>query len=175
MTKNTKYLFIGIFFTLILISLLLYHERIFPYLKQRESLKVGVLFSSTGTMAKSEQAVINATLLAIEEINKNGGIDNKQIIPIVYDGESNWKKYAQLAEKMIVQDKVSAIIGCWTSASRKEVKPIIEKYDNLLIYPTQYEGAEESKNIIYFVNSKNRLVLEAYLYPKVDLNFVQFL
>lgn len=123
--------------------------------------KVGILFSRTGTMASSEQPVINATLLAIDEINAQGGINNKKIVSVVYDGESNGKKYAELAKKLIVEDNVDVIFGCWTSASRKEVKPIIEKYDNLLIYPTQYEGVETSKNIIYLGPTPNQQILPA--------------
>ncbi len=128
---------------------------------QKDSIKVGVLFSETGTMAESEQPVINAVLLAIDEINTQGGINGRRIVPVVYDAESKWKNYAQLAEKMIVTDNVKVIFGCWTSAARKEVKPVVEKYNNLLIYPTQYEGAEQSANIIYLGATPNQQIVPA--------------
>ena len=41
------------------------------------------------------------------------------------------------------------VFGCWTSASRKSVKPIFEERKHLLIYPMAYEGLEQSPNIIY--------------------------
>jgi urea transport system substrate-binding protein len=40
-------------------------------------------------------------------------------------------------------------MGCWTSASRKAVLPVMEQYNGMLYYPTFYEGLEQSKNVIY--------------------------
>jgi urea transport system substrate-binding protein len=44
---------------------------------------------------------------------------------------------------------VASIMGCWTSASRKAVLPVMEQYNGMLYYPTFYEGLEQSKNVIY--------------------------
>ncbi len=126
-----------------------------------DAIKVGVLFSQTGTMAESEQPVINAVLLAINEINRKGGVRHKRLVPVVYDAQSNWHQYAILAQKMILEDKVSVIFGCWTSAARKEVKPIVEKYNHLLLYPAQYEGVEESDNIVYLGATPNQQIIPA--------------
>ena len=46
-------------------------------------------------------------------------------------------------------DKCAAVMGCWTSASRKAVLPVFEQYNGMLYYPTFYEGLEQSKNVIY--------------------------
>ncbi|EKD75166.1 MAG: hypothetical protein ACD_44C00206G0005 [uncultured bacterium] len=129
--------------------------------KNDGEVKVGVLFSKTGTMANSEQPVINAVLLAIEEINTRGGIKGQKIIPVAYDAASNWKRYGTLAETMIKKDKVDIIFACWTSASRKKVKEVVEKYNNLLIYSTQYEGIEQSPNIIYLGTTPNQQIIPA--------------
>ncbi len=137
-----------------------YGDSYHPFLKNKD-IKVGVLFSETGTMVGSERPVMRAALLAIDQINQHGGIRGQRIIPVVYDGGSDWKKYATLARKMIVEDHVKVIFGCWTSAERKAVKPIVEKYDNLLIYPTQYEGVEESNNIIYLGATPNQQLVPA--------------
>jgi urea transport system substrate-binding protein len=150
-----------LFISIIVVALLLFYFLGYDRLTQNSEIKVGVLFSQTGTMAASEQPVARAVLLAIEQINKQGGIDGKSIVPVVYDGASNWKKYASLANKMLSQDKVKVIFGCWTSASRKEVKPVVEKYDGLLIYPTQYEGIEESNSIVYLGATPNQQLVPA--------------
>lgn len=126
-----------------------------------EPIKVGVLHSLTGTMAISEQSVVDATLLAISEINQNGGVLGRKIQPIVVDGKSDWPTFAAAAEKLITQDRVVTIFGCWTSASRKTVKPVFEKYDHLLIYPVQYEGLEQSPNIIYTGAAPNQQIIPA--------------
>jgi branched-chain amino acid transport system substrate-binding protein len=66
-----------------------------------------------------------------------------------YDACSSPAIYATLAERLIVQDKVNVIFGCYMSSSRKAVLPIVEKWNKLLFYPTLYEGFEFSNNIIY--------------------------
>lgn len=128
---------------------------------ETETIKVGVLHSMTGTMAISEKSVMDATLMAIDEINQNGGLLGRQIEAIVVDGRSDWKYFAQQAQRLIVEEEVSVIFGCWTSACRKTVKPIFEKYDHLFFYPVQYEGMEQSPNIIYTGATPNQQILPA--------------
>ena len=114
--------------------------------------KVGILHSLTGTMAISEITVVNAELMAIDEINNAGGLLGKKIVPVVADGQSNWGVFTQLAEQFTTPGSsmyVDVVFGCWTSASRKAVKPVFEKNSHMLFYPVQYEGQECSKNIFY--------------------------
>jgi len=114
-----------------------------------EPIKIGVLHSLTGTMASSEKPVVDATLLAIEEINARGGLLGRQLVPIIADGQSDPSVFASEAERLIRDEKVAVIFGCWTSSSRKVVKPIVEKYKHLLFYPVQFEGMEQSPHIVY--------------------------
>lgn len=110
---------------------------------------VGQLHSATGTMAISETGSIQAEQLAIDQINAMGGILGRKIKVIKEDGASDWPTFAEKSKKLLVNDKVAAVFGCWTSASRKAVLPIFEKENGLLYYPTFYEGLEQSKNVIY--------------------------
>src|SRR6187455_1359032 len=110
---------------------------------------VGILHSATGTMAISETGSIQAEQLAIDEINAMGGILGRKIKIIVEDGASDWPTFAEKAKKLLVNDKVASVMGCWTSASRKAVLPVFEKENGMLYYPTFYEGLEQSKNVIY--------------------------
>lgn len=126
-----------------------------------ETIKVGVLHSLSGTMSFSETPVKDAALLAIEEINAKGGLLGKQIEVVIRDGKSDWPSFAEEAEKLITVDKVSVIFGCWTSASRKTVKPVFEKHNHLLFYPVQYEGLEQSPNIIYTGAAPNQQIIPA--------------
>ncbi len=133
---------------------------------ERDTIKVGILHSLTGTMAISERPLVDALLMAIDEINESGGVTGQQIEPIVVDGASDWDTFAEEAESLITQEGVSSIFGGWTSASRKAMKPVVEKYGNLLWYPLQYEGLEESANIMYTGAAPNQQVL-----PAVDWAF----
>ncbi len=110
---------------------------------------VGQLHSSSGTMAISETGSIQAEQLAIDQINAMGGILGRKIKVIKEDGASDWPTFAEKSKKLLVNDKVACVFGCWTSASRKAVLPIFEKENGLLYYPTFYEGLEQSKNVIY--------------------------
>src|SRR5258706_2823143 len=110
---------------------------------------VGILHSATGTMAISETGSIEAEKLAIEQINAMGGVLGRKIKFIQEDGASDWPTFAEKARKLLVNDKVAAVMGCWTSASRKAVLPVFEKENGLLYYPTFYEGLEQSKNVFY--------------------------
>ena len=114
-----------------------------------DTVTVGQLHSATGTMAISETGSIQAEQLAIEQINAMGGVLGRKIKIIVEDGASDWPTFAEKAKKLLVNDKVAAVMGCWTSASRKAVLPVFEKENGMLYYPTFYEGLEQSKNVIY--------------------------
>ncbi|MAD00964.1 MAG: urea ABC transporter substrate-binding protein [Pseudomonadales bacterium] len=114
-----------------------------------DTVKVGILHSITGTMAISETGSVEAEMLAIEQINAMGGVLGRQIEIIQEDGASDWPTFAEKARKLLVQDSVAAVFGCWTSASRKAVLPVFEKENGMLYYPTFYEGLEQSKNVIY--------------------------
>ncbi|MDR0320734.1 MAG: urea ABC transporter substrate-binding protein [Treponema sp.] len=128
------------------------------------TVKVGLLHSLTGPMAISEMSVRDAEILAIEEINRAGGVLGKQIVYVEEDGASVPSTFATKAEKLVGQDKVATVFGCWTSSSRKAVKSIFEDYDSLLWYPVQYEGMEQSPNIIYTGAAPNQQIVPAIEY-----------
>ncbi len=100
-------------------------------------------------MAISETGSIQAEQLAIDQINAAGRHPGPQ------DQGHQGRRCLGLADlrrevrKLLVNDNVAAVLGCWTSASRKAVLPVFEKENGLLYYPTFYEGLEQSKNVIY--------------------------
>ena len=114
-----------------------------------DTIDVGVLFSLSGGLTIIEKSLHDATLMAIAEINAKGGVMGKQINPIVEDGASDPKTFNEKASKLVIEDKVSTVFACYTSASRKAVLPVFEKRNAMLFYPTYYEGYECSKNVVY--------------------------
>jgi len=110
-------------------------------------------------MAISEVSVKEAEELAIEEINAKGGVLGKKIEAVVEDGASDWPTFAEKARKLLSQDKVAAVFGGWTSASRKAMLPVFEELNGLLWYPVQYEGLESSKNIFYTGATTNQQIV----------------
>ncbi len=128
------------------------------------TIKVGILHSLSGTMAISEVSVKDATMMAIDEINAKGGVMGKKIEAVIEDGASDWPTFAEKAKKLIQQDKVAVVFGCWTSASRKSVLPVFESLKGLLFYPVQYEGLEQSPNIFYTGATTNQQIIPAVDY-----------
>ncbi len=132
------------------------------FVGQAAPILVGILHSQTGPMEISERSMIDAEVLALTEINKRGGLLGRRIEWVTADGRSDWPTFAREAQRLIEQEKVSAIFGCWTSASRKSVKPVVEQNDHLLIYPMAYEGLEQSPNIVYTGAAPNQQVIPAF-------------
>ena len=116
---------------------------------ESDTIKVGILHSLSGTIAIIEQSLHNAELLAIEEINAKGGVMGKKIQPVIEDPQSLVQVFAEKAKKLLLEDKVVAVLGCYTSASRQSVLPVFERNNGVLLYPTLYEAQECSKNCFY--------------------------
>src|ERR1700676_4204839 len=150
-----------------------------------DTIKVGILHSWSGTIAIIEKSLHDAELLAIEEINAKGGVLGKKIEPVIEDPQSLVQVFSEKAKKLLLQDKVVAVLGCYTSASRQSVLPIFEQNNGVLIYPTLYEAQECSKNcfytgavpnqqlddfVPYIINTLGRkkfyMVGSNYIYPK---------
>lgn len=127
---------------------------------KNHELKVGILFSLTGTTSITERGLHQASLLAIRHINENGGINGKTLVPIVEDVASDPYIAARKAEKLIISDQVTAIVGLYTSGCRKIVIPVLEKHNALLFYPTFYEGSEQHPNVIYCGSLPNQQLLD---------------
>jgi urea transport system substrate-binding protein len=129
-----------------------------------EPITVGVLHSQTGTMAVSESPVVDATLLAIDEVNHAGGVHGRPLKAVVADGKSDPEEFAREAERLLTEEKVAVIFGCWTSASRKAVRAVVERNSGLLFYPVQYEGLEHSPRVVYLGPAPNQQLLPAIDY-----------
>lgn len=139
-----------------------------------DTVKVGILHSITGTMAISETGSVEAEKLAIEQINAMGGILGRKIEIIQEDGASDWPTFAEKAKKLLERDKVAAVFGCWTSASRKAVLPVFEKDNGLLYYPTFYEGLEQSKNVFYTGQEATQQILAGLNWASKELGAKKF-
>jgi urea transport system substrate-binding protein len=124
-------------------------------------IRVGILHSLTGTMADAESPVVDAALLAIEEVNARGGVLGRPIDALVVDGRSDPGTFAREAQRLIDDEQVVTVFGCWTSSARRTLVPLFEARDHLLVYPVQYEGIEQSPAVIYTGAAPNQQILPA--------------
>ncbi len=130
---------------------------------ENSTVRVGILHSLTGAMAHSESVVKDAVLMAIAEINHSGGVLGKIIEPVIADGASQPNKFITQAQQLTQVQQISTIFGCWTSASRKAILPILEANNAQLWYPLPYEGLENSNNVFYTGSCPNQ-----YLEPALN-------
>ena len=130
--------------------------------------RVGVLFSRSGLMEVTESEHFFGTALAIQEINKAGGVLGREIEVIAYDPGSQPETFRKLADRLLTEDGASVTFGCSTSAERKAVLPAIERRNGLLWYPSLYEGFEYSPNVIYTgpAPNQNAFQLAEYIVRK---------
>jgi urea transport system substrate-binding protein len=156
-------------------------------------IKVGLLFSLTGTTAVVEKSLHDASLMAIDEINAAGGVNGMKITPVIEDPASDPATFADKANKLVLNDRCVSVFGSYTSASRKAVLPVFERRKGLYWYPTLYEGRECSKNVMYtgavpnqqqkdFIpwlvknfGKKFYLIGSNYIYPKEENNVCKIL
>jgi urea transport system substrate-binding protein len=129
-----------------------------------DAIKIGILHSLSGTLTVSERPLQQVLVMLIEQLNNAGGLLGRPVEAVILNPCSHAETYAELAMTMLKQHKVAAIFGCWTSASRKCVIPVIERENGLLFYPSQYEGEEESQNVYYLGATPRQQALPAIDY-----------
>lgn len=122
-------------------------------------IRIGVLYSRSGVTSAAELTQLQATMLAAEEINLAGGVLGREVELVCLDPQCQPRRYADLAEQLILEHRVRIIVGCYMSSTRKAVIPIVERHNALLFYATPYEGFEYSRNVIYTGAAPNQNTL----------------
>lgn len=138
-----------------------------------DTIKIGLVFSLTGSTAITEECMYNSAVLAIEQINEAGGINGKTIEYVVKDYATDADTAVKVVKELILEDEVCAIVGLYTSASRVAVEPVLEEYEIPLVYPTFYEGETPNEYVIYTGSVPNQQgdYFIPYLYENVSTNF----
>jgi urea transport system substrate-binding protein len=121
-------------------------------------IRIGLLFSTSGPYATIGRAMLNGALLAIDEVNADPGFAFA-LRPVSVDPGGRNTEYAAAAQRFLTGERLTHVVGCYTSSSRKEVLPLFEKYDGLLWYPSHYEGFESSENVVYTGAAPNQHIL----------------
>ncbi len=102
--------------------------------------KLGNILDKTGGLNIYCLGQIDATALAIDELNAAGGLIDRPVQLLFYDSQSNNQLNAEYATKALLQDKVDILMGGVTSSSREVMRPIVHRYKGLYFYNSLYEG-----------------------------------
>jgi branched-chain amino acid transport system substrate-binding protein len=111
-------------------------------------IRIGLLEDQSGEIALFTMPKVRGTELAVEEINKAGGIMGRQLELIAYDPQFDNAKFQEFTRRLLERDKVDVLFAGATSASREAVRPIVDRTDTLYFYTNQYEGGVCDGNMI---------------------------
>ena len=100
-----------------------------------KTFKLGYDLELSGGVAAYGNAGKNGANLAVDEINKAGGINGKQITVISKDNKSDNAEAATVVSNLINNDKVNAVIGSMTSGAVKSMTPNVTKGAVPLVTP----------------------------------------
>lgn len=89
-------------------------------------LYIGSANPMTGDSAQFGDMKVKAIELALDEINKQGGIDGKQVKLIAGDDTGNPKEAPNVAQKFAGDNKILAVIGHWNSSCTLAARGIYE-------------------------------------------------
>ena len=185
--KFTTFLYVIIF--ILFIITLVYN--IYKKLKQK-TIYVGCLYSKTGVIGEASydnyKIIVDSFKYAVKKYECN-----INIIPIYTDLGDNLDNFSKWVEECVKKYNIKYFFGCWRSDERRQVIPILEKYNLKLFYPLQYEGFESSNNVYYFGACPNQQIIPGlkymfdtyyyykevyvigsdYSYPQISLKLIQ--
>jgi len=92
-----------------------------------DKIKLGLNYELSGGVASYGQSSVDGIVMAIEEINKAGGVLGKEIELIRLDNKSDAAEATSVATRLVTQDKVVAILGPATSGAFKATIPVATK------------------------------------------------
>jgi branched-chain amino acid transport system substrate-binding protein len=125
---------------------------------KKPSIPLGLVFSQSGPYAMMAGEMLKSARMAIDEINQSREFDFT-FTPHLRDPGGVVAAYHNACADLIREEQVEHIVGCYTSASRKQVIPIVERTERLLWHPARYEGFESSDNVIYVGAAPNHNVV----------------
>ena len=106
-----------------------------------KTIKIGGNFELSGAVAAYGEAENEGVKLAVEEINKDGGIDGKKIEYVSKDNKSDNNEAASVAANLTTKDEVVAIVGPATSGATKATLPNLTKAKTPAVTPSGTDDA----------------------------------
>jgi urea transport system substrate-binding protein len=111
-----------------------------------KTIKMDVILDQSGGLDIYGKPMVDTTKLAVEEINKAGGLLGQQIDLTIYDPQSNIQFYTQYATKAAARDRAQVVHAGITSASREAIRPTLDRFKTLYFYNVLYEGGVCDRN-----------------------------
>ena len=113
----------------------------------QDTIKIAGIVDQTGGLDIYGKPMVDTMKMAVDEINAAGGLLGQQIELIMYDPQSTIQFYTQYATQAATRDRVAAVHGGITSASREAIRPTLDRFQTLYFYNVQYEGGVCDRNV----------------------------
>ena len=107
---------------------------------EAKEIKIGAIFDLSGGLNVYGVQQSKALHLAVEDINRKGGLYGNKVKVIEYDSQSELSKYTQYANTLIRKDKITALFAGLTSSSREALRPLARRAKLPYFYGSLYEG-----------------------------------
>jgi len=115
--------------------------------KVPEPIVVGSILDETGPLNVYGKPMVQATRLAVAQINAAGGVLGRPLKLVEYDAQSDNAKYTTYANQLALRDKAAVIMGGIASSARDAVRPVAKRHGLVYFYNEQYEGGVCEKNV----------------------------
>jgi urea transport system substrate-binding protein len=119
-----------------------------PAFAQGAVIKLGTVLDNSGNLDIYGKPMVQASTLAVEEINAAGGLLGRKVQAIQYDTQSDIALYTKFAQQLSRDDKVDVVHGGITSASREAIRQTFRRANTLYFYNVLYEGGVCDRNCV---------------------------
>ncbi len=113
--------------------------------KQAETVKIGVVLSTTGLLGPMGVDMIKAAELAAKEINATGGVLGKQVELVEEDDTTDAAKALERVKKMVEVDGVKIMVGGMTSGAAMALGPYVSSKSVVVVSPSATSPALASQ------------------------------
>lgn len=108
--------------------------------RAEDPIRMAAILDQSGGLELLGRPMLEATRLAVKEINDDGGLLGRPIELIAYDPQTTIQRYTQFATQAAAGDRVDVVQAGITSASREAIRPVLNRFQTLYFYNTFYEG-----------------------------------
>jgi branched-chain amino acid transport system substrate-binding protein len=140
--------------------------------QERSPIVIGAVQPLTGPVSIDGLSVVNGIKIAMDRINRAGGVLGRPVQVIIEDGKGDPVESVNAVEKLIRRDKVPAIIGCWASSATLAAMPIVKRNQIPLLVETSTAPmiTDQKNEWVFRFTSNNDIdgaLMEQYLVPKL--------
>ena len=120
---------------------------------QAGPVKVGMSMPQTGSLGAGGQAALLALRMWVEDVNKKGGLLNRQVELIAYDDQTNPANVPGIYTKLLDVDKVDLLIAPYGTVPTAPIMPLVKQRGLLLMGNFSFQVNAKVQHDMWFNNA----------------------